>query len=348
MSDATTRLTQWAIDKITSEYVDDVALLVAVDGASCDGDEHGQPFDYFVPATERGNEFAQTFIIGDVGNDLYPRSWERTERTACLKDSATQCLAKARILYSRSDMDTARFEALRQSLFMNLANPEFTYRKALENLDTAMDLYKTVMFEDRLYRARGLAGFIYRYLATAVACLNGTYFDDGTDAQWQAMPERFTDDYQAILQAVSVAALRDATHSMIASVRRFIMSRKPEIAVTDSQPDFDDLADWYQELKTTWRRILYYCSVGDPGAAFNDAVYLQNELDIVSEEFGLGEMVLLGCFDATDLGLLASRATELEDVITSAIDQHGVVIRRYDSIDDFLAGHLSQNGGLGV
>jgi len=35
---------------------------------------------------------AQTFIIGGVGNDLYPRSWERMERTASLDDRATLCL----------------------------------------------------------------------------------------------------------------------------------------------------------------------------------------------------------------------------------------------------------------
>lgn len=80
MKNDTQRLTDWVIRTIKTEYPDDVALLVAVEGASINGDGHGEPFDYFVPATERGNELAQTFIIGGVGNDLYPRSWERMER----------------------------------------------------------------------------------------------------------------------------------------------------------------------------------------------------------------------------------------------------------------------------
>ena len=343
MPDATTRLTQWVISKITSQYPDDVALLVAVDGASCNGDEHGQPFDYFVPATERGIELAQTFIIGDVGNDLYPRTWERMERTANLDDPATICLANARILYSRCDADTARFEALRRQLFENLADTEFTYRKALENLDAAMDLYKTLSFEDRVYRARGLAGFIYQYLTTSVAYLNGTYIGDYWTggivpmiSRWPALPERFADDYQAILRATSVAQLRDAAHSVIASVRRFIAMRKPETVVTATQPKFDDLATWYQELKTTWGRVFHYCAIADADAAFTDACNLQSELDIVGQEFGLGEMDLLGCFDPDDLGQLARRALELEDAINTALKQNGVEVARFDDIDAFL------------
>ena len=68
MKNDTQRLTDWVIRKIKTEYPDDVALLVAVEGASINGDGHGEPFDYFVPATEHGNELAQTFIIGGVGN----------------------------------------------------------------------------------------------------------------------------------------------------------------------------------------------------------------------------------------------------------------------------------------
>ena len=49
----TKTLTEWVIDKIKSEYKDDIAILAAVKGHAIDGDEHGEVFDYFVPATER-------------------------------------------------------------------------------------------------------------------------------------------------------------------------------------------------------------------------------------------------------------------------------------------------------
>lgn len=114
------QLTEWVIHKIKTEYIDDIALLVAVEGASIGGDGHGEPFDYFIPSTPRGNELAQTFIIGSVGSDLYPRSWERTERTADLDDLTTPCLGNAKILYARSKEDVEHFEARGKSFLITL------------------------------------------------------------------------------------------------------------------------------------------------------------------------------------------------------------------------------------
>ncbi len=110
MNHTSNQLTDWAINKIKKEYPEDIALLVAVEGHEVNNDGHGLCFDYFVPATERGYELSQTFILEGIGHDLYPRSWERTEQTADLNDRVTLCLGNAKILYSRTPADTERFE----------------------------------------------------------------------------------------------------------------------------------------------------------------------------------------------------------------------------------------------
>ena len=343
MINTTDRLTEWAINKIKNEYPDDVALLVAVEGSSINGDGHGEPFDYFIPATERGNELAQTFIIGGVGNDLYPRTWERTERTANLDDFATQCLGKAKILYSKSKEDEERFEAIRQKLFDNLENPEFTYIKALEYLEIAMDIYRTMMFEERLYKVRCMAGFIHHFLSIAVGCLNGTYQWDytvgviGEVSKWERLPEHFVEYYKAILAASSTGELKSLSHLLIASTRAFISKQKPENTNTAEKPNFQWLADWYQELRTTLNRIFFYCKVGDADSAFRDACNLQNELEIVGEEFGIGEMDLLGSFNSVNLEPLSKQASELERIVIAAIERQGIKIKRYDTVEEFLA-----------
>ena len=356
MTNATDRLTEWAIDKIQKEYPDDVALLIAVEGSSCNGDGHGEAFDYFVPATERGNELAQTFIIGDVGNDLYPRSWERCERTANLDDWATFCLGNARVLYSRSKEDEERFEAIRKRLFANLSDPAFTYRKALERLDSAMDMYRTMMFEERLYKVRGLAGFIHYCIAMGVAYLNKTYVGDSAWCQgmlpmyskWDKLPNRFLEYYESIMSAATVGELRSLAHLVIASARQCISGCKPQSVSAAKSPDYQDLAEWYQELRTTWNRIYHYCKTKNSDAAFIDACSLQNELSIIGEEFGLlhsfnvdgkldlSELDLLSCFDALNLELLSDRADELEKMIVYAIESQGIAIRRYDTLESFL------------
>ena len=357
MTNTQNKLTEWVVNKIKSEYSDDVALLVATEGSSVNGDGHGEPFDYFVPATERGNELAQTFIIGGIGNDLYPRSWERCERTANLEDWATFCLGKGKILYSRSKEDEERFEEIRQKLFTNLSDPAFIYKNALERLDRAMDMYRTMMFEDRLYKVRGLAGFIHYYLAMGVAYLNNTYIADSgwhqgmltMYSKWNKLPRHFMEYYESILSAKTVGELRSISHLLIASARQFIAEHKPHSASSAKSPNYHELADWYQELRTTWNRIYYYCEVKNNDAAFIDACSLQNELSIISEEFdffysfnveeqfGFNELDLLGVFDAQDLELLSKRAAEIEEVIVSAIENQNIKIRRYDTLEAFLA-----------
>jgi len=104
----TNKLTDWVIRKIEKEYKDDVALLLAVHGHNVNEDQHGVCFDYYVPATERGNELAETFIIDGIGHDLYPRSWERLENSVSLNDMPI-AIDTAEILYARSKEDEERF-----------------------------------------------------------------------------------------------------------------------------------------------------------------------------------------------------------------------------------------------
>ena len=103
----TNELTNWVISRIENEYKDDIALLIALHGHTTDDDQHGVCFDYFVPATERGNELSETFIIDGVGHDLYPRSWERLEESVNLNDMPI-ILDGAEILYARSKEDEDR------------------------------------------------------------------------------------------------------------------------------------------------------------------------------------------------------------------------------------------------
>lgn len=343
MSTTTQKLTEWAINKIKTEYDDDVALLIALEGHSVNGDGHGECFDYFVPATDRGNELSQTFIIDGIGYDLYPRSWERTERTASLDDRNTICLGNAKILYSRTKEDEDRFNAIQRKLYDNLNNKEFIYKKALENLNIAMDLYRTMMFEDELYKVKMAAGYINYYLSLSVVNLNGTFFGNWRDGHipelmnLQAIPDNFLEYYKAVIAAGTVNELKSLAHLIISTTRQFISTKKPKLPEATCKTDFTELANWYHELSLTWRRLRYYCSINNSDAAFSDACNLQNELLIVSEEFGLHKMDLLGKYDTANLNALSERASELENYIISEIENHGVKLKKYDNLGDFLS-----------
>ncbi len=87
------------------------------------------------------------------------------------------------ILYSRNEQYKKRFVEFQEKLLANLKDKDFMFRKALGKLDTAMEIYRTMIFEDSLYKVKMGAGFIARYLSIAVACINGTYFKQRLDLE---------------------------------------------------------------------------------------------------------------------------------------------------------------------
>lgn len=350
-------LTQWVIDKIKTEYRDDISLLLAVKGHSTNGDGHGEIFDYFIPETEKGCELAHTFIIDGVGHDLYPRSWERMEKSVTL-DEMTMVLTNAEILYARSDKDRDKFHNLQKKLNENLADPVFVYRKALERVSGALELYRTLAFEERLYHARSQSCYIHLYLSQAVAYLNHTFTDFPIFSERQAyagtaqdscyhcpeltsVPDSFFEQAHCLLTAKSVCEIRQSVHSLIRITRSFVLDRKPGITSKDEgnaqKADYRELADWYQELSLTFRRIRYFCDQNMAEEAFKDACYLQDELIIIAGEFQIEEMNLVDSFSYDSLEGLKLRSRKLEEAIRRILSSHDIKINEYASPEEFLA-----------
>lgn len=355
-------LTKWVIDKIEKEYKDDVALLIGIKGHSTDGDEHGEIFDYFVPATERGNQLAETFIIDGVGHDLYPRSWERLENSVNLNDMPI-VLDNATIFYSRSEEDTKRFEECRKRLHENLHNDNFVYGKALECMDKALEIYRSLIFEEKLYRVRSEADCIHQWLSRAVAYLNHTYTESAIYSESQAynedeksriyscpemknVPQDFFTNAQKLLESDDVEVLQKTVFALLKSTRSFILEHKPGASADStsdsarkdiSKVDYQGLADWYQELSLTWRRLRYFCRNNMVEKAYTDACYLQEEFLYIAQEYKVQEFNLLDSFDKDNLSLLAERANSFEIIIKGILAKHGVKINSYSSVEDFLA-----------
>lgn len=347
-------LTNWVINKIETEYKDDISLLIAVKGHCIDNDGHGEVFDYFIPETERGNELAQTFIIDGVGHDLYPRSWERMEKSAELEEMAI-ILANAEILYARSEKDADRFIALQQKLETNLQDPVFVYRKALGCLDSAMDLYRTLLFEEKSYRARSQARCIHRYLSQAVAYMNHTFTDSAIFSELQAyasspensiyhcpdlrfVPELFFEYARQLLSAKNPAEIKTILYHLICTTKKFVFGKRPAISGKNHAVgiNYQALAGWYQEMSLTWRRIHFFCQNNMVEEAYTDACYLQDELIVIAEEFQIEELNLLDSFHAGSLEGLDLRSQKLEQIIREFLVENGVEINEYSSIDEFL------------
>ena len=336
-------LIEWAINKIETEFNGDISLLLGRKGA-CKVPEDGDDmaFDFFIPTCDHGYSLARTFIIDDMGYDLFPMSWERVAGLATLNEGIAFCLADSEILYARSDTDRERFELLRKTMFNNLKDKDFLYMKSLEKINSAMDIYKIMLFEKMLSNVRKAAGGIIEYLSQSLAIINGTYInrDYGYSERieqikgFPSIPANFLKNYEEILRAKDIENIFKAVHNLIEETREFFEQFMPERNLKGY--NYDELAGWYEEARYTFRRIAYACKNNKSIECFHLGYYLQVEFDILTEEAGLDKMDLLGSYDVKDLSVFGKCANDIEEYILSEIKKHGGVIKKYHNLDEFL------------
>ena len=336
-----TRLADWAINKVETEFHDDVCLLLEHRTLKLDKDMEQKTFSFYIPATNRANGLARTFVIGGIGYDLFPMSWERIERMADVKEYNTTCLADAEILWSRSDEDEQRFISLQARLKANLQNPQYMLERAKEWFNTVKEIYQDTLFEESLGKVRENAGNICDLLSIAVAFVNGCYFVHGQTNQltelsgMKKLPKDFSKLYEAIIKEPSPDAQKRLCHDLIQKTREFL-DDQTKLSFKPSKPDFSELAAWYQELCYTWRRVYYWCDMNDPVNAYIWCCMLQNEVDVWGIKFGIDDVGILEFFKFDDLLSFRTHAEAVEAEFRKAIADNGVKLDEYKTVEDFL------------
>ncbi|MCL2409468.1 MAG: hypothetical protein FWC96_07620 [Oscillospiraceae bacterium] len=334
-------LTKWAVEKIEAEYRDDVCLLLEHKMLKLEKDMEAAAFSFYIPATNRANGLARTFIVDGIGYDLFPMSWERIERMADVKEYNTTCLANSAILWARSEEDRQRFTSLQARLQANIQNPQYMLERAKKWFDTVREIYQDTLFEEKLYKVRENTGYICDLLAITVAFVNGRYFKHGQTNQLQELadmtkvPVDFTKLYREIITEASPDKQKRLCHELIKNTKIFLDDQEKPTPKTSVQ-DFLELAAWYQELIYTWRRVYHWCDAGDPVNAYIWCCNLQNEVSDWGAKFGITDVDIFGAFNANDLASFRKRAEFVEQKFRQAIKENGVELDEYETVEDFL------------
>lgn len=333
-------VTKWVIDTVKEKYPDDIALVISHTTLRIDDAEPA--VSYFVPITNRGNEFARTFILNGEGFDIWGIPWERLERFAELEEYNITVLADSEILYAKDDEWANRFERLRSKQLGNFADTAQMRKCALKAYAQAKELYGEMLFAEGS-DIRMIAGYVLDYLARAIAFSNHIYFKKSQTAQLEELqtlnqsgkvPEGFCELYLSVIREADETMQREKCRKAIQTVHEYLEQAYPNDA--PKERNFQDLSDWYAELSYTWLRLRRYAEEGDYVKVYMWGIVLQNELNGVCEDFDLEKPELMSRFDCKDLSEFISRADELENRIRRAIISGGGVIREYSSEEDFL------------
>lgn len=338
-------LTAWAVNKIQTEYKEDVSLLIGqIGGCKIPTDEQNMVFDFFVPASERGNQLARTFIIEDMGYDLYPISWERLEDIANINEPRMIfAFAKGEVIYAKSPEEKIRFENLKAEMLSKLRDKAFHMPKSLEFLETAQEIFQTMLFEESLCNIRKAAGGVCSYLMNSIAMVNGTYLQSGymnltsNLHKMKDYPYEFEKTFTQMLSENEIDSIKKKVYELIHMTRKFLMEKITVEKEKTFEPNFEDLAMWYQEMRYTFRRIAYFTEINSAEDSYMLGCYLQIEFDAVQEDFHLKKMDLLSSFDKDDLRRLAKKAEEIEAYLVKTIEENKVRLNKYSSFEEFIS-----------
>ena len=333
-------VTKWVIDVVKNEYPEDIALVVS--HTTLRIDDQVKTVGYFVPTTERGYHFGRTFILEGVGFDIWGIDWQRLEKFAELEEYNITCLADGEILYARTQEDAERFRRLKKRQEENLSNPEKMRQCALSSYEKAKNIFTEMMFAT-ISDAKMCAGYVLDYLAQAIAFSNHEYFRKSQTNQIEELaamkkvPKRFLELYSNVIDEYDVEMQRKLCHEAVCVVREFL--EKESTVDKDNinyNTDFQMLADWYAELSYTWLRIRYYSGKNDPVKTYMWGILLQQELNIVCDDFGIKRMGLMEHYNVNRLNEFADYADHLEEEIRTIITEGGGEIHEYKSMEEFL------------
>lgn len=329
-------VTEWVLDTVKEKYTDDIALIISHSTLRISDEQ--QVMSYFVPITDKGRSFAQTFILEGQGFDIWGIEWERLEQFAALNEYNITCLADGEVLYARTPEDQERFESLKIRQKRNLVDPVLQRAHALEAFSQAKQIYFEMLFAKGSDVKVG-AAYVLDYLARAICFSKGGFFRKAQTEQlaelqqMAELPEGFAELYNAVISQKDEKKQKEQCYELIYIVESYL--KCPQKSVP-REHNFQDLADWYGELSYTWLRIRHYCQEKDITKTYMWGSMLQEELNRVCEDFGLAKMELMEVFDSDRLSEFAEHANRLEKEMRERIVAGGGKIREYHSPEEFL------------
>ena len=354
------------LDVVKTKYTDDISVMF-IYGSCVNGTSHSKSdLDIiFIPKTKRGRSFSKTFILDGVGYDLWGANWGTLERFANFDDMKVSVLAESQLVYSASDADRQKYEALKQkaNAIENGTLTRELYDKAEEHLKQAEPYY------DELDRTQSLVavGGILMELCNTVCLLNHTYLHFGCKqvarelAALEHLPENFVPMFTAVIEQTATAketcaALIKKTKAFLQDIQKdlppaapglpkptrllsrfrkkteqFLRRRKHKKA-----PTVSDFAGLYEEISSHWNKIRVSCANGDAAYAFLSAVSLQHTLDCVQNSLGSDDPALrfIKAFDSRSLEQFAMEADKAEAAFLEYLRREGVPIAYYDNLEE--------------
>ncbi|MCL2135973.1 MAG: nucleotidyltransferase domain-containing protein [Coriobacteriia bacterium] len=342
------QIIEMVIERAKRDFADDIGLI-GLTGSFNQGDFHEfSDLDLvIVNVTERGLEINFSFILGDVGYDIYCTPWEpRLASQSVLESPMAAELLDMEVLYVAKPEHLDMLTRYRQAALDELAKPigRPCLDRAAVYIAKAKEEYANALLAEETSAVRLAVGGVLYNSVNAVVSMNNTYLKHGPSQYleelraYQYLPRGFETDCLAIVSSKDLNDIRDAAFALLKGTVGLYLEMVDRF-VDKLSPTSDNLRGTYEELWCNYRnKIIRSADAADKSATFFAAYNAQQYLDeMTGEVSGTPKFDLLRHFDPDDLHAVKTAFVTIMDEYLKEYIKVGREAEVFNSFDELYA-----------
>ncbi|HEY5561344.1 MAG TPA: nucleotidyltransferase domain-containing protein [Clostridiaceae bacterium] len=347
------KLINMVIERSKRDFSDDIAII-GLTGSFSTGDFHEKSdLDLIIiNNTDRGWDISSTFILDDVGYDIYCTPWEtRIKAESNLDSPMISHLINLQILYCAKPEYMERFNAYKQKALDILAIPigKACIERAKKYIDCAKQEYVNTLLTDDIGLVRYASGKSTYNLINAITNLNNTYFKRGVKryleelATYKYMPDNFEKIYMSVIEAKTIEQIRSTSYEILYSIVQLYNKMYSDL-VEHAVPTYDNLKGTYEELWCNVRnKVIKSVEANDKSYAYQVALGAHGYLEEMTETRGTKRFDIMQYFDADNLALFKRKFMHTMDEYLEEYNKVGRKVVRYESFEQLYDQYMKIN-----
>jgi len=336
------KIAELFIEKIRRDYQDDISLVVVM-GSYIYNDTHDKSdLDiYFVPKTERGYNLGFTFILDEIGFDMWPISWERLERIASHDERITSIVTEGKVLYYSSVDDLNRLDDLKAKALDTSDKSVFT-KKSKEVFKKSYELVYRIQEATNLGHVRRYGIQFINTMGHALALLNGTTIKRGRGKlkkellSYQLVPENFSSLYDTLFFSSDIETMKHDLLELMKNTEELIDIELSKYRNRGSASDV--LYGFFEELISGYNKIEHAYDLNDPFTCLFAGCEIQDEIDDILQYADLEKPDfpdIAMSYDAENLQQIVQVAQAHKEQFTDFLQKNNVSIRRFKNLEEY-------------
>ena len=330
------------LEKVNTHFKEDVAAILLY-GSYITGtaNEKSDLDFYFIPKTEKAFDMSFQFIIEDIGYDFWPVSWERLEKFVSFEQPLVSLILDSEAIYFYSDADKIKFENLINKAKENLKDENIMKNKAENILSTIKKQYFDLEFkkEDEL---KICTSQILSSILNIIAYMNSSYIVKASYnlsneiKTFNKLPENFMELFEGIINSSEKNAIIRDLRNLIKNTEYLILN-ETENEENEQEISNDNAKGFYEELKSTYNKIIHACETENHLKAYFAVLSLENEF---YSFFGDSYLTfnfpnLIKYLETKNFKGLKGNIVLHEKCFVEILKKHDVEIIKFDNINEF-------------